>query len=218
MKKFSSIRTKLVSSTMVLISVIFILVLSVITTMNIINASKSISKSKEMIWNALVAKGKILIQNNSMALTGMAADNAFTAIQTLVSSTVKADADLNYGIYMNQENIPWVYATLDNPDGMVKSPEPLKDSVSMWASTLGNVSHRTFVIKGNEIVEFSAPVISDEEKLGTIRYGLSTKKMNELIAETIADGRNSRNQSIAILVLLSNFFGNWIYCYPRHRS
>jgi signal transduction histidine kinase/HAMP domain-containing protein len=202
MKKSTSIRTKLVSSIMILISVIFTLVLSVITTMNVINVNKNISKSKDMIWNALVAKGSILIQNNSMAMTGLADDNAFTAIQTLVSSTVKADADLSYGIYMNQENIPLVYVTLDNPDGGVKALEPLKDSISMWASTLSDVKYKTFKINGIEIVEFSAPVIFDHEKLGTIRYGLSTKKMNEMIAGTIVDGKNSRNQSIAILVLL----------------
>lgn len=61
----------------------------------------------------------------------------------------------------NQDNIPLVYNTLDNPDRMVNFSEPLKDSVSKWANTLRIVSYRTFVIKGIEIVEFSAPVISD---------------------------------------------------------
>jgi signal transduction histidine kinase len=203
MKKMVSIKTKLISSTMVLISVIFACVLSVIIIMNIISVEKNVSKQKKNIWEALIAKGKTLVQNNSMAMKGMAEDNSFTAIQTLVSSTVRDDEDLVYGIYMNDANIPWVYACKpDNPEGTVSSPQPLTDSMTLWAASLDVVSYRTTKVNKLEIIEFAAPVISEDEKLGFIRYGVSTKKMNEMIADALAGGRMSRNISIGILLLL----------------
>ncbi|NLE02009.1 MAG: hypothetical protein GX640_19265 [Fibrobacter sp.] len=89
MKKFVRIKIKLVSSIIILISAIFVLALSLITVMSIVGVQKSIAKSKNTIWKAMIAKGKILVQNYSMAMTGMAEDNSFTVIQSLVSATVK---------------------------------------------------------------------------------------------------------------------------------
>jgi sensor histidine kinase regulating citrate/malate metabolism/HPt (histidine-containing phosphotransfer) domain-containing protein len=202
MKKMVSIKTKLVSSTMVLISVIFACVLSVIIIMNIITVEKNIAKQKENILDALFTKGKTLVQNNSMAMTGMAEDNAFTAIQSLVSSTVKDDADATYGIYMDESNIPWVYATDENSDGAISSPVPLTDSMSQWAASVNTVSYKTNYIGKLEVIEFAAPVFSGDEKLGCIRYGLSTKKMNEMISDALAGGQASRSASIGIVLLL----------------
>jgi signal transduction histidine kinase/HAMP domain-containing protein len=202
MKKMVSIKTKLISSTMVLISVIFACVLSVIIIMNVISVEKNIAKQKKNIMDDLISKGKTLVRNNSMAMTGMAEDNAFTAIQALVSSTVKDDHYVSYGIYMNEDRIPWVYSTNENPEGGVNSPEPLSDSMSQWAATLDTVEYRTHTIGKLEFIEFAAPVTSEDEKLGCIRYGLSTKKMYEMIDEILAAGRVSRNFSIAVLLLM----------------
>ncbi len=201
MKKMISIRTKLISGTMLLISVIFILVLSIVITMNIMGVEKNISKAKESIHSGLIAKGKTLVQNNSMAMSGMAEDNAFTAIQTLVSSTLKIDDDLIYGIYLNDAMIPWVHSTIQNPDGVVIDPKPMTDSISKWAFSLSAVAFREYTLDGTGVIEFAAPVISGEEKLGVIRYGISTQKMKDQIRVVLADTRAARNQSILVLIL-----------------
>jgi len=202
MKKMISIRTKLISGTMLLISIIFLLVLSITIIMNVVSVEKNISKSKMNIKSALTAKGKTLIQNNSIAMSGMAEDNAFTAIQALVSSTLSIDDDISYGIYMNDAMVPWVYSTKANPEGIVNNPEPMTDSISQWAFLLNTVAFREYTLDGSEIIEFAAPVISEDTKLGVIRYGLSTKKMNDQIRLELNDRISSRNRSIAVLVLL----------------
>lgn len=202
MKKMMSIRTKLISGTMLLISVIFGMVLSIIVTMNIVGVEKNISKAKESIRSGLIAKGNTLVLNNSMAMSGMAADNAFTAIQTLVASTLKIDNDIVYGIYMNDAMIPWVHSTLQNPDGIVSDAKPMTDSLSQWAFSLDSVAFRDYMLDGTEVIEFAAPVISGDEKLGVIRYGISTQKMKDQIRDVLMYTRATRNQSILVLVLL----------------
>jgi signal transduction histidine kinase/HAMP domain-containing protein len=202
MKKMMSIRTKLISATMLLISAIFILVLSIIITMNIVGAEKNISKAKVSIRTSLIAKGNTLIQNNSMAMSGMAADNSFTAIQKLVSSTLKIDDDIVYGIYMNDAMIPWAYSTMQNPDGIINNPKPMNDSISKWAFSLNHVAFRNYILDGSEVIEFAAPVISGDEKLGVIRYGISTQKMNEQIRDVLANSKATRTQSILVMILL----------------
>jgi nitrate/nitrite-specific signal transduction histidine kinase len=202
MKKFVSIRTKLITNTMMTIVAIFVAVLLVIISINVASVNKNITKTVATIKASILAKGKTLATNNSIALQGMAEDNAFTSIQTLVASTIADDEDVVYGIYMTSENVPYVYASADNPQGSPKSIEPLEDSISQWAASLEQLGHKQHTSYGGEVIEFAAPVSVDDEIVGFIRYGISTNSMRKSMQEAQADGRQSRLQTILVLLLI----------------
>jgi HPt (histidine-containing phosphotransfer) domain-containing protein/HAMP domain-containing protein len=202
MEKFVSIRSKLITNTMGLISVIFVILLSVITASNITTLNKNIEKSKKSIQNSLMAKGKTLAENNSLAMNGMAEDNAITAIQTLVASTVSGDDDLEYGIYMTAGRVPWVTASKTNPKGVPKDNTPLDDSLSQWASNLKKLEFKQHSMEKRTIIEFAAPVGDESNILGYIRYGISTRSMEKAIEEALSAGRATRNQSILIILAM----------------
>ncbi|MDM8524617.1 ATP-binding protein [Desulfococcaceae bacterium HSG8] len=201
-KRFISIRSKLIRNTMLIISIIFILVLSVITIMNVQNADKNIKKSEHNIRSSLIAKGKTLASNNAFAMSGMAEDYAFTAIQDLVSSTVKDDPDIEYGIYMDSNQVAWVNASSENPSGRVMSRDPFTDRVSKWAASLETLNHQMITFGNQEIIEFAAPVFADDEILGFIRYGISTRSMRESLEEARENGIRTRNQAVKILLFI----------------
>ncbi|MBN1576558.1 MAG: HAMP domain-containing protein [Chitinispirillaceae bacterium] len=201
MKRFVSIRTKLIFNTMLLITAAFSILLSVIIVSNIITVRKNSEKSKTNIRTSLLAKGRTLAQNNSIAMRGMAEDNAFTAIRDLVSSTVADDEDVAYGIYMDRQIIPWVYATPDNPKGIPRSNNPLDDSISRWAGSLERPAFIEYAGGRTAIIEFAAPVFIDDKILGHIRYGISTNSMERSIREVQADGRATLK--LLILIILS---------------
>jgi methyl-accepting chemotaxis protein len=199
MKKFVSIRTKLIANTMIIISLIFLVVLSSITIMNIRTVNEGLRKSEQNIRNALIAKGNTLASNNSVAMTGMAEDNAFTAIQSLVASTVNDDPDITYGIYMDENFFPWASASSENPSGVPQNNTPLSDELSIWASSLQELGHRTSMHDDEEVIEFAAPVLIEDEIVGWIRYGIGTKSMRDALQDARADGKHARIQIIAVL-------------------
>jgi len=202
MKKFVSIRSKLVSNIMLLISIAFVILLSVVTTSNILSVNKNIEKSKIYIRNSLITKGKTLAKNNSMAMRSMAEDNAFTAIQALVSSTVADDEDMVYGIYMDNSAMPWVFADADNPSGIPKENTPLTDAQTQWALSLKEPAFRELATNATTIIEFAAPVGSNDDILGFIRYGISTSSMRQSIIEAQKAGAATRNQTILIIIAM----------------
>jgi len=55
----------------------------------------------------------------------MAVDNAFLAVSELVITTVKGDGDVAYGIYMDNQRVPWVVASQGgrNPKNRRGGPE-----------------------------------------------------------------------------------------------
>lgn len=202
MKEFVSIRAKLIGNIMLLISITFAVLLSVITISNIISVNKNLEKSKKNIYNSLISKGKTLVKNNSMAMSGMAEDYAFTAIQALVASTVSDDEDLVYGIYMDKNGMPWVYANAENPLGKPKENKPLSDDQTQWVLSLKSLTFKETIVKDIMIIEFAAPVEVEGEILGFIRYGISTKSMKKSIKEAQASGAATRNQAIIIILTM----------------
>jgi signal transduction histidine kinase/HAMP domain-containing protein len=213
-EKFVSIKRRLISNTMLIVSIIFILVLTVISVINLQNIEKNIKISEQNIRNALIAKGKTLVNNNSMAMRGMAEDYAITAVQYLVSSTVQDDPDIEYGIYMDADRRAWVNASPQNPSGQMEHADFMNDPISQWASSITTPAYQNITYGNQEIIEFAAPVmlVSEEEEyedeneiLGVIRYGLSTQAMQQALKEVIENGNRERNQEIGMLLILGIF-------------
>jgi signal transduction histidine kinase len=197
--KFTSIHYKLimlVTNIMIGAAAAFLATQLVITLLNIHQGARRVEKT---VFNALIDKGRIITTNNSIAVDSLAAYNSFSAIRDLVSAAVREDKDFVYGIYMNGKRLPWVYASQSNPSGEVKDVRQLNDSLSRWADTLTRAANRIWFQDKQRIIEFAAPVIADGNRLGTIRYGLSTRAADETIL------RNKRNIYLQIPLYLAFF-------------
>ncbi len=210
MMKFMSIRQKFITNVMGMMAVIFLVVLVVITGMNVASAQKNLKKSEESVKNSLLARGRILVRNNSIALRMPASENGFSAVQQLVSKTVSGDEDIVRGIYMDADRRPWVNASSANVEGAPEGFDALSDSVDLWAAECktDTVKVKSFVSKdleasGSELLEFVAPVMDEDANiLGHIRYAFSTASMKKALAETRADAATARNVMIGALVAI----------------
>ncbi len=145
-------------------------------------AVRSLQASIERSTRAsLMEKGTILIVNNSQALRGLAVDHAFSAIRELLSAAVKADLDVVYAIFMDNQRQPWALCQRDENDTAQAPVAPLDDSLSRWAARITQAGFTEIKQRGHSYIEFAAPVIVEGERLGTIRYGLSTQRTLDVV-------------------------------------
>lgn len=203
MKRFVSIRKKLAVSIMLMIFVIFMTVMSIITYLNIQTFNSNMIKTEINIRNALIAKGNTLIRNNSIAMTGMAEDNAFTAMREMILSTVKEDPDIIYGIYMDNSRFSWVKISpegSEKPDGIFNT---MNDKMAKWAQTLDKEpQYKEYAYNNVKIIEFASPIFVENEIHGFIRYGISTQTMSMMLEQARAESIKNRNNIIIILALI----------------
>lgn len=197
-----SIQDKLVYGSVALLAAALLGLLAAVIWINLSLSQRHKASVVQGIRQALLAKGNILVSNNSLALEEMVADNAFIAVATVVSSTVRDDEDVVYGIYMAQGMQPWVNAHPGNPKGMVNGAMILDDSASLWASKVEETSHHTFRPAGEEVIEFAAPVRVEGQIQGFIRYGLTTARMNAAILEANRSARQALLRTIIALLSL----------------
>jgi len=201
-ENFVGIQKKLRKNVMALITVMLTAVILIITLLNVLTMNATIKKTRGNIETALNAKGRLLASNNGLAMRGMAADNAFSAIQDLAAAALKDDKDIVYSIYMDEKKQPWAIATSTQPSGKIDGKEPLVDSISLWASKLTEVGSKKYKKDKEEIIEFAGPVLVDGSPAGFIRYGISTAAMQKAIQEATRNGVITGLQTILLLLFI----------------
>lgn len=200
----TTIRKKLVrTSLQVLVPALLVVTLAV-AGLNIWVSGRNQSASAARIEASLSAKGRVLVTNNAQALVGMAEGNAFLQIQALVASTVQDDPDVVYGTFMMADSsLPWAVAEEGDSLGRLAKADTLRDSSLLWVAAQTALANRKMVRAGIEVLEFAAPVgIPGDPPLGWIRYGLSTRAMQEAIEADADQARMALFQIIALLALL----------------
>jgi len=203
MKKYRSIQQKLTTSIMLLISLIFIVLLSIIVASEIQRITREINHSKFEIKNNLIENGKTTVKNNSFATSRvLAKERQLFAIQELLTATLLNDKDILYILYMDANRLPLIHSTREYPRGVPDFQAYLEDSISMWASTQASVAYKEYNSKLGDIVEFTAPVFMYDQRIGHIRIGVSTQSMNTAIASVISSGKSATYQMTAIILLL----------------
>ena len=196
-KEFQSLRKKLVIKLGVtyLVALLFVFVLIVVK--NTLDFNATIAETQERLKSSLSNKGMLLVQNNSIALIGLVEDNAFGAVEQIVTNTVHSNDDIIYGIFSDLNKNDWVYTF---KEGSFSKLRRLVDENSLWAFKQKNAAQITIKLEQLEVVEFAAPVMLDNEIQGVIRYGLSTEELTEAIAAANKQAASSLQQILLALV------------------
>lgn len=191
--EFKSLRQKLVVKLGItyLLALLFVFVLILIKNTWDFNAT--IADTQKRVNLSLIDKGMLLVKNNSNALVGLVADNAFGAVEQIISQTVINSTDVVYGIFSDTDGNEWV-KTFKEP--YMEAYQSVVDKNESWSVNLNEANFKELYFDTLRIIEFSAPVIIDDEKLGQIRYGLSTAEVTNTISEANEQAKVSLLQTL----------------------
>ena len=197
--KFSSLRKKLVIKLgfTYLLALLFIILLIIVK--NTLDFNESIADIQSRTKASLVNKGMLLVENNSDALIGLVDDNAFTAVEQIVTKTVVSDDDIVYGVFSDSDHNDWVNSIEHEDVAVIKLAV---DANARWAFEQIKAASKLINIDKVQVIEFAAPVILDGKILGVIRYGLSTIVLTEAITTANKKATQSLVQTLFALILV----------------
>ncbi|MEO7425469.1 MAG: ATP-binding protein [Fibrobacteria bacterium] len=168
-------------------------------------AAKDLDKTEHNIRGMIVNKGRQLVLNGSIAMRSLAEENSISTIREIIASTVDGDSDIVYGVFMDPESKPWAVRDRQGFYQDIDLRNPLRDSMSLWAAAGQSLQQRSRVDDGTEILEFAIPVRNGEDRLGTIRFGLTTKSMHEAFKSEEEHSREVRGQTTLLFLLVAVF-------------
>jgi two-component system chemotaxis sensor kinase CheA len=181
--RIKSLRHKFIRTLLLVAGMIGLSTLVIVGVTSAQASAEHLRSVQQYIEEGIASKGKVLTENHAIALRGLTLDNAFLDMQRLVERAIKDDRDLVYGVYVSSERETLALARRSSP--RVETPE--RDG---WKS-LGFGEQEVLVKSarierkqrlGQDLLEVAAPVVGEEgELLGTVRYGLSTKRMQDAL-------------------------------------
>jgi two-component system chemotaxis sensor kinase CheA len=205
--RLETVQKKLTRIMLVISGLIGVATFSIVVMLNVRVSARHLAEVQHYIEEGIASKGKVLTQNHALALRTMTLDNAFVDMQRLLDHTVQQDADLVYGIYIGSERVALAYSRQGEANEF-SDPAKLQQA---WL-TLGLSPAELFVSLptvrrvtriGQELLEVAVPVVDDEgNALGTIRYGFSTRRMQEALTKADAESRESLQSSVTWLASL----------------
>lgn len=189
LKKIKSLRSKFVQILLFVSGLMGVATTAIVVLMSAQASAENFASIEQHIQEGIISKGRVLTKNHALALRSLTVDNAFLDIQGLVEHAVHDDQDLVYGIFINSEGVTLAKTVrgelINRTTGRTLSPDKdawraigLKENELLVSAP--SVERKTRL--GQELLEVAVPVVSEEaEPLGTIRYGLSTRRMQEAL-------------------------------------
>ncbi|HTU59996.1 MAG TPA: HAMP domain-containing protein, partial [Polyangiales bacterium] len=203
MKKLQSLRGKFVRTVLLVAGFIGIATLGIVVFTSAQASSEHLARVQKYISEGITSKGRVLTENHARALRGLTLDNAFLDMQRLVERAVHEDTDLVYGLYVNSDKDTLALSRRGDAVGSDKTPE--KDA---WRAL--QLADAELVVKaprvrqvtrlGQELVEVAVPVFGeDNELVGTIRYGLSTRRMQDAMSQAKIEAKARLVRSVSLV-------------------
>ncbi len=198
-----SLRTKIIRTMLIVSSIIGAVTLAIVLLLSTRASTQHLREIEVNIEEGITSKGKVLTENHALALHGMILDNAFLDMQTLLARAVSQDPDLVYGLFVNSDGDALAFQKRGTPSGDQEAPA--KDAWrSLGLAQNELVAKRESVQRarrlGQEVVEVAEPVFGeDHEILGTLRYGLSTRRMHQALAAAAAESQAQQLHSVELI-------------------
>lgn len=205
-RKFKSLRGKFVRLLLAVSLLMAIATTSIVVLISVQASAQHLAAVQGHIEDGIISKGKVLTQQHALALRSLALDNAFLDMQRLVERAVKDDPDLVYGLFVNAQGA--TLAKSRRGDAVDQEHHPDRDA---WRSlglrqdelVVKSPSVRRVTRLGRDLVEVAVQVASEEgEQLGTIRYGLSTERMHQALAQAKQQSDSRLLRSVMLMVAL----------------
>lgn len=191
-KRHKSLRDKFVRILLFVSTLIGIATLACVVFLNVQASRVELAQVEHHIQDGLRSKGQVLTRNHALALRGLTLDNAFLDMQRLIEQAVHDEQDLVYGIFINSERE--TLAASKRGDAVGGEPPEKQAWRALGLSeqellvSAPSVTRRLRL--GQDVLEVAIPVTAEEgEALGTIRYGLSLKRMHDALDRAQQDSR-----------------------------
>jgi two-component system chemotaxis sensor kinase CheA len=188
---------------LLVIGIVGVATLVLVAILNTQASARYLSTVRMHIEEGIKSKGRVLTENQALAMRSLVLDNAYLDMQRLVERAVKEDGDLVYGVYVSSEKQALAYCRRGVPCGADKLVD--KDiwrSLGLIESDLqvASLQVRQTTRLGQDLLEVAMPVRGEErEPVGTIRYGLSTKRMQDALVAAQMDASVQLRRSLLLI-------------------
>ncbi len=203
-----SIRTRLVVMVVGLMTVVVLALSGYFVSAQQSRQTEAMIRQSDGMRTELVGKAKAVASNVSLSCERAIVVSDFLFLKEVIENTVRHESEFVYGIIMDKERRALVHSDT------TQALSVLEDEAARFAAQARSVTQQEWPYRGEQILEVITPITVSGEQWGTIRFGMSLKKLNAAIEEHERQMSAQIKGSIAfalaltlILILLGSLIG-----------
>jgi len=190
------LRKKLVRTSLVTLGTVGFAVVLITVSLQLRSSQRNLAATWGQIERALEAKGRLLVSNQAVAMRAFVSDHAFIDLRHLIERTIADEDDVAYGAFVDKSGHTWAYG-----DRSSATADPTRNEGwrAMPPLDVPTAKSRRVVFGGEELAEFSSPVLVDGQNAGMVRYGVSLAAMRKARLQA---GREASQRLIEALTFI----------------
>lgn len=211
----TTLKTKLLKIVLGVLTLVALSILGLVSWLNMRTEQVRLANVEVQVRSSIESKARVIVDNHAMALGGLVADNVFSDVKSLIERAVAEDPDIVYGLFVDADGKPWAYASPST--GKTQDDDPNAD-LEKWTELGLNVENvvanrateSSKELFANGIFEVARPVLSDNELLGTVRYGFTTDPLKHALEQARSESQAALYtllKLIAVCVFLCTLIG-----------
>jgi two-component system chemotaxis sensor kinase CheA len=201
----TTLQFKLARTMLLMLGILSVILTGLLVSVSVRMSQKNLAAIESHHREALATKAKLLAENHAIALKGLVLDNAFGDVNRLIQRTVDGENDVLYGLFTSTDGKVWSFAGLKAGAGVPNQKAYADIGLSEATLAVRQETIRETVVSGESVVEIAIPVRDGSEDLGTLRYGLSTRRMHEALQAAREESRHDIARSLILSVGVAVF-------------
>lgn len=187
------LQAKLVRSIVILIGSVGIGLLLLVALLLLWLSNRNSTELEDQIGKTLISKGRTLADGQAVTFKGLATENALTDMHNALVNLRSIDDDIAYGLFVGPKGQPWAYTSATRPSQLLGPDSPFPQiraeavasdiGISPSALLAEKSEIRKLAVAGQEVWEFTAPVVDAGRLVGTLRIGVSTRRMRDSLGD-----------------------------------
>jgi two-component system chemotaxis sensor kinase CheA len=196
----TTLQFKLARTMLLMLGILAAILTGLLVSVSVRMSQKNLGAIESHHREALATKAKLLAENHAIALKGLVLDNAFGDVDRLIQRTVDGENDVLYGLFTSSDGKVWAFAGPRATAGVPNQKAYAAIGLPEGTLAVRQETIRETVVAGESVVEIAIPVRDGSEDLGTLRYGLSTRRMHEALQSARAESRRDIEHSLVLSV------------------
>jgi signal transduction histidine kinase/CheY-like chemotaxis protein len=209
MRSRDSVRSKLLRANLWIWVLVLVATLGAVGIMQYRATAASMRRVERIFRAHQRNKGQLLIANQGLSLRAMAVENAISDARQVVRQTVREDADIIYGAFIDAKGTPWIFVSPTTPDAGLEGESALAELAKLQSEPERSPSRaprtRSLRAFASDVEEHAADIWDGEDYLGTVRYGVGMQRATAALQLELNSARKSLATVLAILGLLGLF-------------
>ena len=174
----AKLHRKLVRTMVLTLVAMAAILIALLVTVSVRLSSRYLADIEAHHRGELTTEAVALAEDHALAIKSLVAANELSDLQRLIERAAASNGDAVYGMFTTREGSVWAYVDPESSRAQPDANAYAKLDLTPDALSVSERTIRELNVFGQRVLEIAVPVRDGTVQVGTLRFGLSERRMH----------------------------------------